>query len=282
MAGYWPTADSDPASPRPVAEFARIWRTWPKIVYSRTLERADWNTTVVRDVIPEEVMELKAQPGGDMVVGGADVAAAFMRHDLIDEYRLYVHPVVIGKGKPLFPAIRLQDRPPARREPEVRQRGRPPPLRAPLTATSRRGLPGVVARFEGARLRGQGGNVSMDLLEEVGLRFTCSVREVFSFTKLFDVVGVPLGVDRDLRRDRIGALGGDQQSRGLDTGQHGEEQVQEDVAGRGRTRACRWTPQIEHRVGHRPDDHHGEKPNTKGQEPITLRMRSAARSPRVS
>jgi len=71
-------------------------------VYSRTLERADWNTTVVRDVIPEEVMELKAQPGGDMVVGGADLAAAFMRHDLIDEYRLYVHPVIIGKGKPLF------------------------------------------------------------------------------------------------------------------------------------------------------------------------------------
>ena len=72
-------------------------------MYSRTLERTDWNTTVVRDVVPEEVMELKAQPGGDMVLGGADLAAAFMRHDLIDEYRLYVHPVVIGRGKPLFP-----------------------------------------------------------------------------------------------------------------------------------------------------------------------------------
>jgi dihydrofolate reductase len=103
MAGYWPTADRDPASPRPVAEFARIWRDMPKIVYSKTLERADWNTTVVRDVVPEEVMELKAQPGGDMVVGGADLAATFMRYDLIDEYRLYVHPVVLGQGKPLFP-----------------------------------------------------------------------------------------------------------------------------------------------------------------------------------
>jgi dihydrofolate reductase len=103
MAGYWPTADRDPASPRPVAEFARIWRDVPKIVYSRTLERADWNTTVVRDVVPEEVMELKAKPGGDMVVGGADLAATFMRYDLIDAYRLYVHPVVLGHGKPLFP-----------------------------------------------------------------------------------------------------------------------------------------------------------------------------------
>jgi dihydrofolate reductase len=104
MAGFWPTADSDPSSTGPMVEFARIWRDMPKIVFSRTLERADWNTTVVRDVDPNQVRELKAQPGGDLVLGGADVAAAFMRHDLIDEYRLYVHPVVIGRGKPLFPA----------------------------------------------------------------------------------------------------------------------------------------------------------------------------------
>jgi dihydrofolate reductase len=57
---------------------------------------------VVREVVAEEIQELKAQPGGDMVLGGADLAAAFMRHDLIDEYRLYVHPVVVGRGKPLF------------------------------------------------------------------------------------------------------------------------------------------------------------------------------------
>lgn len=104
MAGFWPTADTDPASTGPMVEFARIWRDMPKIVYSRTLERADWNTTVVRDVVVEEVLELKAQPGGDLALGGADLAAAFMRHDLIDEYRLYVHPVIIGRGKPLFRA----------------------------------------------------------------------------------------------------------------------------------------------------------------------------------
>ena len=102
MAGFWPTADTDPKSTGPMVEFARIWRDMPKIVFSRTLEQADWNTTVVRDLIAEEVMELKAQPGGDLVLGGADLAAAFMRHDLIDEYRLYVHPIIIGAGKPLF------------------------------------------------------------------------------------------------------------------------------------------------------------------------------------
>lgn len=104
MAGFWPTADTDPSSTAPMVEFARIWRDMPKIVYSRTLERADWNTTIVRDVVADEVLELKAQPGGDLALGGADLAAAFMRLDLIDEYRLYVHPIILGQGKPLFPA----------------------------------------------------------------------------------------------------------------------------------------------------------------------------------
>jgi dihydrofolate reductase len=102
MAGYWPTADQDPGASAPEIEFAGIWRDMPKIVFSRTLERADWNTTIVRDVDPEEIHKLKAQPGGDMVVGGADLAAAFRALDLIDEYRIYVQPVLLGRGRPLF------------------------------------------------------------------------------------------------------------------------------------------------------------------------------------
>jgi dihydrofolate reductase len=103
MAEFWPTADRDPTSSAPMVEFARIWRDMPKIVYSRTLQRADWNATVVHEVVAEEVAALKAEPGGDLVLGGADLAATFMRLDLIDEYRLYVHPVVLGNGKLLFP-----------------------------------------------------------------------------------------------------------------------------------------------------------------------------------
>jgi dihydrofolate reductase len=76
----------------------------PKIVYSTTLERADWNATVVRGVVVEDIMALKAEPGGDLALGGADLAAAFLRHDLIDEYRIYVHPVLVGRGKRLFAA----------------------------------------------------------------------------------------------------------------------------------------------------------------------------------
>ncbi|MCU1554464.1 MAG: uncharacterized protein JWM13_1950 [Arthrobacter sp.] len=102
MAGFWPTADSDPANTGPMSDFAGIWRDMPKLVYSRTLASAGWNTTVVRDVAVDEVLALKAQPGGDLALGGADLAATFRDLGLIDEYRIYVHPVLIGRGKPLF------------------------------------------------------------------------------------------------------------------------------------------------------------------------------------
>ncbi|MET8685071.1 dihydrofolate reductase family protein [Streptomyces sp. NPDC004732] len=104
MAAFWPDADSDPASTGPVREFAGIWRSMPKYVFSRTLERAGWNTTIMRDVVPEEIRALKEAAKGDLGVGGADLAAAFLRLGLIDEIHVYVHPVVIGRGKAMFQA----------------------------------------------------------------------------------------------------------------------------------------------------------------------------------
>ncbi|WP_106400301.1 dihydrofolate reductase family protein [Actinocorallia populi] len=103
MADYWPTADADPANAGPTAEFAKIWREVPKYVYSRTMESAAWNTTVIPEFSPEGVRELKERVGGDIALGGADLAAHFMRHGLVDEYSLYVNPVVLGRGRPLFP-----------------------------------------------------------------------------------------------------------------------------------------------------------------------------------
>jgi dihydrofolate reductase len=102
MEEFWPTADQGPSVPPTIAEFAQIWREMPKVVYSRTLEWAGANATVVHDVVPAEVLALRAQAGGDLVVGGGDLGAEFARRDLIDEYRLYVHPVVIGRGKPML------------------------------------------------------------------------------------------------------------------------------------------------------------------------------------
>jgi dihydrofolate reductase len=72
-------------------------------VFSRTLEDDRWNTTVLRDVVPSQIDELKARFDADLELGGADLAATFMRLDLIDEFRLLIHPVVIGDGKRLFP-----------------------------------------------------------------------------------------------------------------------------------------------------------------------------------
>ncbi|MFD7454979.1 dihydrofolate reductase family protein [Kitasatospora sp. NPDC059827] len=102
MAAFWPTADRDPAAAGPVAEFAEIWRGMPKTVFSRTLDHADWNTTVVREVTPGTVAALAAGPGGNLALGGADLAASFLAQDLIDEFRLLVHPVVLGRGTLLF------------------------------------------------------------------------------------------------------------------------------------------------------------------------------------
>jgi dihydrofolate reductase len=103
MAAYWPTADKDPGIGPEMTEFAGIWRNIPKVVFSRTLKHADWHTTIVPEVVPEEIRALKEQSGGDLALGGADLAAEFLRHGLVDEFRIYVHPVLIGRGKPLFP-----------------------------------------------------------------------------------------------------------------------------------------------------------------------------------
>lgn len=102
MQEFWPTADQDPSLPDPMHAFAAIWRDMPKILYSRTVEHADWNTTIVREVVPEEVAALKAETNGDLILGGGDLASSFAAHDLIDEYWLFVNPISLGAGLPLF------------------------------------------------------------------------------------------------------------------------------------------------------------------------------------
>jgi dihydrofolate reductase len=105
MIDYWPTAETDPAATPAMLEFARIWKNKPKIVFSRTLTGVDWNSRLIRDDAAKEVARLKAQPGFDMDVGGPTTASALMRLGLIDEYRLFVHPVILGAGTPFFPAL---------------------------------------------------------------------------------------------------------------------------------------------------------------------------------
>jgi dihydrofolate reductase len=102
---YWETADQDPSAPEHVLEFARIWKELPKIVFSSTLEKVEGNARLVREGAAEEVAKLKQQPGKDLGVGGAGLASTFIELGLVDEYRPFVSPVVLGGGTPFFPAL---------------------------------------------------------------------------------------------------------------------------------------------------------------------------------
>lgn len=105
MSYYWPRVESMSDDPHDL-RFAPIWRSTPKIVFSNTLEKADWDTRVISGNIAQEVHELKEQPGKDLLLtGGALLAGALANLDLIDDYQVVVHPVVLGGGKTLFPQL---------------------------------------------------------------------------------------------------------------------------------------------------------------------------------
>jgi len=102
---YWETADQDPSIGEPELEFARIWRSLPKVVFSKTLDKVEGKARLATDGVAEEVAKLKDQPGKDLAVGGAGLASTCAKLGLIDEYRLFVSPVVLGGGTPFFPAL---------------------------------------------------------------------------------------------------------------------------------------------------------------------------------
>ena len=102
---YWETADEQPSLSDYELEFARIWKDTPKIVFSKTLEKVEGNARLVRDSVGEEVAKLKEEPGKDLAVGGAGLASTLIKLGLVDEYRLFVSPVVLGGGTPYFPPL---------------------------------------------------------------------------------------------------------------------------------------------------------------------------------
>jgi len=113
MAAHWPMALDNPPPNEPMREFARIWNPKPKVVFSSTLESVSFNSRLVRGDIADEIAGLRAEFDGDLHVAGATLASALVRRDLVDEYRMVVHPVIIGAGTPYFPpqAARIRLRP---------------------------------------------------------------------------------------------------------------------------------------------------------------------------
>lgn len=101
----WETwADRPPATELEL-EFAGIWKALPKVVFSTSLESVEGNTRLAQGGVAEEVARLKDQSEKDIGVGGAGLAASLTRLGLIDEYRLFVWPVVLGAGTRYFPAL---------------------------------------------------------------------------------------------------------------------------------------------------------------------------------
>jgi dihydrofolate reductase len=101
----WETADTLADQPPFVQDFAEIWQAADKIVYSKTLETvSSTRTRIERDFDPDAVRQLKSRAGSDLSVGGPDLAAQAIRAGLVDEYHLYVAPIVVGGGQQWLPA----------------------------------------------------------------------------------------------------------------------------------------------------------------------------------
>jgi dihydrofolate reductase len=109
MESYWPTVVKNPTGNKPMDEFAVLIDNISKIVFSRTLKSVDWkNTKLKKDVIKEEVLELKQSRNGgskDILVGSPSLIVACMNLNLVDELQLCVHPIIAGNGLPLFKSI---------------------------------------------------------------------------------------------------------------------------------------------------------------------------------
>jgi dihydrofolate reductase len=107
MADYWPAVAMNPSTSKNDLEIADKMNNLPKIVFSKTLHKVEWNNSrLVKENIPEEISKMKQQAGKDMVIlGSGSIVSSLMQLGLIDEYRIIVNPVVLGNGKPLFKDI---------------------------------------------------------------------------------------------------------------------------------------------------------------------------------
>jgi dihydrofolate reductase len=103
---YWRTVVKNPTGNKAMDEFAVVMDKIPKIVFSHTLKNVDWESAklAIRD-LEEEVVELRKQPGKDIIIGSPGLIVALTKLNLIDEYQLCIHPVIAGSGLPLFKNI---------------------------------------------------------------------------------------------------------------------------------------------------------------------------------
>jgi dihydrofolate reductase len=110
MIPYWPDVLKDPSATETEKEFARTFDSKNKIVFSRSLERAEGNTRIVRTELQDEILKLKQEPGNDIFVGGVDIPSQLIKLGLVDEYRFVVHPILAGGGRRLLEGVSLHEK----------------------------------------------------------------------------------------------------------------------------------------------------------------------------
>ena len=111
MVPYWPDIAKSQSETKADIEFAQTFVSKKKVVFSRSLDRAeDENTRIVRTNLRDEILKLKQEPGKDILVGGVDVPSQLMELGLIDEYRFVVMPIIAGEGRRLFEGVNLPEK----------------------------------------------------------------------------------------------------------------------------------------------------------------------------
>ncbi len=103
MAAYWPSPEGKRDDPLVAGMMNRL----QKVVFSRTLNQVDWeNSRLVKSDPAAEVAQLKALPGKHMAIfGSADLSTVLIQHRLVDEYRLFINPIILGSGHPAFKGL---------------------------------------------------------------------------------------------------------------------------------------------------------------------------------
>ncbi|HVI09384.1 MAG TPA: dihydrofolate reductase family protein [Candidatus Binatia bacterium] len=108
MVPYWPDVLKDSSATRADTEFARAFDSTRKIVFSRSLDRAEnKNTKIVRTNLRDEIVKLKQEPGKNILVGGVDISSQLIQLGLVDEFRFMVGPIIAGEGRRLMEGVSL-------------------------------------------------------------------------------------------------------------------------------------------------------------------------------
>ena len=104
MASFWPSVAKDISFPREDIAFANMMNNYKKMVFSRSLKKTEWNNSeLLRGHLPDEVSKLKTREGKNIIIyGSSRIVRALTAAGLIDEFHLWLHPVLLGEGKPMF------------------------------------------------------------------------------------------------------------------------------------------------------------------------------------